>query len=316
MKLSRSSINSPLKAWALVDEGNPVLETQCLGLTEAMELPAQFYRVSLSRAWHFIPSFFTPNLLAKVQTSPKPLRSPWPLFLICGGRTAVKIGGHLKRNYGAFLVSLAPSLSFSCDKIVVESDRVDQKKRKIMTFGPLHRIQPETLLLARQNHYRKIDHLPKPRIGVFLKENEPLLPLLDHLISLYKKTPFSLMIHCESLTKETQQKIESKLTDIPHFLWNGQGENPYLGFLSHSDAIIISNSSSLKIAEATSTGKPIFIYPVSSINSYVRTLLQKGYAFTLQKDSYLFPHVFLPPLQEAQRVATLLQESYYQAISS
>ena len=118
------------------------------------------------------------------------------------------------------------------------------------------------------------------------------------------------MVHGQSLSEETRQQLTVALDKIPHSLWFGQEEDPYLGFLSHSDAIIVSNSSSLMVAEATSAGKPLFIYPVVSLSSYVETLLQKGYAFLLGRESSLFPRFMLPPLQEKQRVAEILKESY------
>ena len=316
MKSLRSSTSNSKPVWALVDEGKHELETQCLSLVEAMELPAHLYRVSLSAFWQLIPTLLIPDLISKVKVTPKPLNSPWPALIICGGTKALKVGSYIKNVHGGFLVSLGSTLSFSSDKMILVGNSTEQVKKKIITLGPLHRIQQDNLLNARQHIYRKLEHLPKPRVGIFLNGQEPLKPLFEILLSLCKKSPFSLMIHTEASSTETFREIETTLAEIPHVCWDGQGENPYLGFLSHSDAVILSNTSSLKIAEATSTGKPIFMYCTVSKDSFSNVLLEKGYIFELKKDVNLFPRVFLPPLHESQRVAGIIQEAYLKSISS
>ncbi len=316
MKSSRSPISSSLNTWVLVDEGNAFVETQCLGLIEALDFPAHFHRVSLPTLWRYIPHFLLPGLLKKATSRPKPLKQPWPTLIICGGPIALKLGSALRKKQTAFLISLDTSLNFSSDMQIYSSDRIAQKDKKIMTLGPMHRISPESLLQARQHTYRKVDHLPKPRVGVFLSAGDPLAPLLDMLIKLHKKSPISLMIHCHSMSVENQQMCEQILSKIPYILWKGEGQNPYVGFLAHSDAVIVSNTSPLLVAEATSTRKPLFIYQTATPTAYVKSLLQKGYAFPLTSDTNLFPHVYLPPLQEADRVAHLIKEAYFKTISS
>ncbi len=316
MKSSRSSTNSTKPVWALVDEGNYELETQCLSLVEAMELPAHLYRISLSTFWQLIPTLLIPNLISKVKVTPKPLKSPWPALIICGGAKALKVGSFIKNIHGGYLVSLGTSLGFSSDKMIVVGSSTEAVKKKINTLGPLHRIQQDKLLNARQHIYRKLERIPKPRVGVILNGQEPLRPLFEILLSLHKKSPFSLMIHLGVSSAEAYKEIESGFADIPHVCWDGKDDNPYLGFLAHSDAVIVSNTSSLKIAEATSTGKPIFMYCTASKDSFTNALLEKGYIFELKKDVNLFPRVFLPPLHESQRVAGIIQEAYLKSISS
>jgi len=198
----------------------------------------------------------------------------------------------------------------SFQKIIIESHMQGEKNNQIMTFGPLHRIYSEGLSEARKTFYRKIDHLPKPRVGIFLGGGEPLESLLESLTLLYKKAPFSLMIYRETLLEDKKEIFSEALKEIPYILWDGKGEDPYLGFLAHSDAIIVSNTSSLMVAEATSAGKPLFIYCSSALDPYSQSLIQKGYATLLTTDSSLFARSYLPLLQETQRVARLLEEAY------
>jgi len=315
MRSLRLPIANHAKAWVLVDEGNPSLETQCLGLVEAMDFPAHLHRVSLPWLWRNLPLWAGPNIMFRVQSSPKPLMSPWPSFVICAGKVGLKIGNYLRKRHHAYTVAFEPA-SASFHKIIVEGHTSSEKRNKIMTFGPLHRIQPGVILQARQAFYRKIDHLPKPRVGVFLEGSEPLEPLIETLISLYKKNPFSLMIHGKALSEESLKRLAIAFKKIPHLLWYGQEEDPYLGFLAHSDAIVVSPTSSLMVAEAGSVGKPLFIYPSFGLNAYVQTLMQKGYAPLLSKESHLFSGPVLSPLQETQRVAQIIKDAYAEALAN
>lgn len=309
MRLPRLSIVNPRKAWILVDQNNPLLEMQCLAVAELMDFPAHLHRVSMPWFWRYMPLGLGVDVTVRAHSTPKPLMTPWPSFVLCSGSVALKIGTYLRKKHHTFTVALGTSSS-SFHKVVLEGHQQDEKSNKIITLGPLHRIHADVLLQARKTFYRKIDHLPKPRVGLFLEGEEPLEPLREELICLYKKTPFSLMIHGGMLSEKNKKYLTAFPQEIPQLFWHGQENDPYLGFLAHSDAIIVSNSSSLKVAQASSAGTSLFIYPSRPLNAYVQTLIQKGYASLLTRDSFLFSRSRLPPLQEAKRVASLLKEAY------
>jgi mitochondrial fission protein ELM1 len=298
-----------------VDENNPFLETQCLAVVEAMDLPAHLHRVSMPRLWHYLPLGMFPDIMIRVHSAPKPLTSPWPTFVMCGGKVALKIGTYLRKKHNTFTVALGPASS-SFHKVLLKSHKQEEKKNTIMTLGPLHRIHPALLAQGRKTFYRKIDHLPNPRIGLLLEGEEDIHSLTDTLTFLYKKAPFSLMIYGKGLSEEKQKHLAVSFENIPHLLWKGQQVDPYLGFLAHSEATIVSNASSLMVAEASSLGKPLFIYPSASLDMYTDVLIKRGYATILNKDSILLSRFILPPLQEAQRVAEIVKDAYLQALAN
>ena len=49
------------------------------------------------------------------------------------------------------------------------------------------------------------------------------------------------------------------LRDTGADVWDETGDNPYLGFLAHADAIIVTGDSVNMVSEATSTGKPVHV---------------------------------------------------------
>ena len=54
----------------------------------------------------------------------------------------------------------------------------------------------------------------------------------------------------------------SYLSSLPHYayLWGSKEENPYLGFLSCADNLIVTGDSVSMCCEATATGKPLQIF--------------------------------------------------------
>ena len=43
-------------------------------------------------------------------------------------------------------------------------------------------------------------------------------------------------------------------------IWNGTGDNPYFGYLSHADQIVATCDSVNMVSEACATGKPVYVF--------------------------------------------------------
>jgi hypothetical protein len=43
-------------------------------------------------------------------------------------------------------------------------------------------------------------------------------------------------------------------------VWEGQGENPYPGFLAHADAFVVPGDSVNMTGEACATGRPVYVF--------------------------------------------------------
>jgi hypothetical protein len=85
------------------------------------------------------------------------------------------------------------------------------------------------------------------------------------------------------------------------------GPNPYDGFLSHAEHVMVTADSVTMLSEAAGTGRPVHILPLDGAHPkferFHRELIARGIAKrfdgTLADWSY-------PPLQEARRVAEIL----------
>ena len=50
--------------------------------------------------------------------------------------------------------------------------------------------------------------------------------------------------------------------ELPGWVWDGEGANPYSAFLAVADAILVTEDSTNMAVEAASTGKPVHILPL------------------------------------------------------
>jgi hypothetical protein len=53
--------------------------------------------------------------------------------------------------------------------------------------------------------------------------------------------------------------VKERLQDVPHVLWEGQGENPYFAYLGLADYIVVTCDSVSMVTEACATGKPVYV---------------------------------------------------------
>ena len=55
----------------------------------------------------------------------------------------------------------------------------------------------------------------------------------------------------------------ARLGDLPGWIWDGTGPNPYFAFLHYADHVLVTIDRANRAAEAASTGKPVHILPMT-----------------------------------------------------
>ena len=58
---------------------------------------------------------------------------------------------------------------------------------------------------------------------------------------------------------EAMRALASAIAELPHFIWDGSGANPYYAFLAAADVIIATEDSVNMVTEAAGTGKPVYV---------------------------------------------------------
>ena len=62
--------------------------------------------------------------------------------------------------------------------------------------------------------------------------------------------------------QENEAIIWDSLKDTDAFIWDGEGENPYMGMLAWADYILVTADSVSMLSEACTTGKPVYMIPM------------------------------------------------------
>src|SRR5207302_3636650 len=110
---------------------------------------------------------------------------------------------------------------------------------------------------------------------------------------------------------EAARALSTALHDRPHYVWDGNGDNPYFGLLGLADFIVVTCDSVNMISEAASTGKPVYIemLPGGSVHSarFLECLRETG--ITRDFHGTLAPYSYMPlndRARAAERVGQLL----------
>jgi mitochondrial fission protein ELM1 len=114
----------------------------------------------------------------------------------------------------------------------------------------------------------RVAALKPPFIGVLIGGSnaayrlgtEEMQPLARQLAASAREKNASLLITPSRRTSpEALRVLKGELAQVPHFLWDGQGDNPYFGILGLADFLVVTCDSVNMVSEAASTGKPVYV---------------------------------------------------------
>lgn len=257
----------------IVTEGLAGTENQCIGVAEALGVDYELKRIQLKQPWKLL----SPPLLTGLSSSfYPPLSPPWPDILIASGRKSVLVSLFIKkRSKGrTFIVQLQdPKISPQHFDLVAapyhDSIRGDNV---IVTDGAPNKVTEKRLEEGQRKFAEILKNLPSPRVAVLIGGNsrayamtqEDTKKLAGQLKDLSEKTGAGLMITASRRTGEKNKQILKQTLSGPDiYFWDGDGENPYFGFLGWADVILVSEDSVSMMSEAATTGKPVYKVPLT-----------------------------------------------------
>lgn len=261
-----------LTIWA-VSDGRIGIEAQVLGLAEAVarRRPAD---VVLKRiGWRFglgrLPWRMIPRWALKAES---PIGPPWPDLWIGAGRASLPLSTQVRAWSGGrtFVVQTqdprgaAPAFDLVVPPLHDELDGPNV----LPIVGAPNRMNAEGFArdLAAMRH--RIDPLPRPRVAMIVggKSNSHDLPperaraMAAKVAEAVRAVGGSLLVSFTRRTPARAQAIlRQGLADVPGWIWDGEGENPYFAFLAAADIILVTEDSTNLATDAASTGKPIHV---------------------------------------------------------
>jgi|ERR1043166_4691509 mitochondrial fission protein ELM1 len=309
--------------WIITD-GKAGMESQCLGLAEALGLEPQIKRIRLRRLWRIFSPYLNIGRGFSVSSKGDPIKPPWPDIVIASGRLSVIPSLFVKKKTGgkSFHIQIqnpvVPPDLF--DLVVVPSHDKLQGRNVITIEGALHRVTSERLKTGAEKWRPRLGTLLHPIIAVLLGgsndnyrlDPKTIMQLGAQLEALAHKENATLLVTPSRRTGTVNTVLLSALLhDTRNTIWNGHGENPYYGMLGLADAILVTCDSVNMISEACATGKPVHIIRLpghsekfASFHEYlVRTGRARFFNGALERWDY-------PPLREMERLASIIHAAY------
>lgn len=255
----------------MCDDGKVGTQNQCVGLAEGLGYEARVIPVKARFPWSLLPASLWPVPLKGLEGMP--LKAPWPALIIAAGRASVAPTAAIKKlTQGRTQVVQMQNPRVSASRFdAIISPRHDglTGPRIIETKGALHRVTRQRLGEDGARFAPLYAHLPRPYTAVLIggtnrcytmgpKEIRTLVALLKKAL---QETGGSLLVSISRRTSsENTHALKDALGDMPAYVWDGEGENPYFGFLGLADFVVVTCDSVSMTSEACATGRPVYSY--------------------------------------------------------
>jgi mitochondrial fission protein ELM1 len=302
--------------WAMTD-GKAGMEVQCVGLAEALGFEPVLKRIQVTKPWRWLPPRLIPDPLDTIGPKLDSLEPPWPEVLIASGRQTVASAMAIRRasEGRTFTVQIQnPVVDPALFDVVVtpQHDRL-KAPNVIVTTGSLNRVTEARLGAAAARFGPRLAHLPRPRLAVMLGGRNRAYRftraiarrLGERLAHLSRSEGVGLLVTASRRTDARVMRIlREALAGRPVEIWDGEGENPYYGFLALADAFVVTGDSVNMVCEAATTGKPVHVVDLkggsAKFERFHRTLGEAGitrrFEGRLERWSY-------PALRDTERAA-------------
>lgn len=263
---------SNLSCW-LLSEPKAGMAVQCSSLAEAMGIEGEPRQITRRFPWSILP--LSMWLAGTHATGPgsNAIAPPWPNLLISCGRYAAGVAMAIRRASAGrtFNVHVQdPRISpHRFDLLIVpEHDRVRGENVLVMQ-GSLHKVTESRLAAEADRFAASVAHLPRPRAAVLIGGpnrayrlgEEEAKRIASQLAQAAEREGLGLMMTVSRRTQPAALAILRQTLEqagVPFVLWDGEGENPYFGYLGLADLILVTADSVNMTCEASATGKPVY----------------------------------------------------------
>lgn len=264
---------SPVAApcWC-ISKGMAGMNSQTSGLARAVGLEFEFKNTVMKFPWNCLPTGWLPRS-NDILRRPRALDGEPPRLVISCGRHGIIPALYLKKKLGrrVFTVHIQdPKIDPGGFDLVVIPKHDDTRGPNVyLTTGALHYVTQEKLdEAARSPEAASLTAGRKPTVVVLLGGKNGYYSFseadVDHLISKLQRITAGNDVHLAVLPSrrtpgEGTRRFEQTFGDR-HFVWDGQGTNPYFAALATAQYLIVTGDSVSMVTEATATGRPVFVH--------------------------------------------------------
>jgi len=273
---------SPLpRVWVLADD-RPGNTTQSVGLAESLAWPYEIKQLRCRLFAGLHNRLLRASLRGIHRGGSSPLEPPWPALVIAAGRRTAPVALWIREQSGGRtrLVELGRKGGDAAElfdlSVIPEYGRLLPHPNRIVTRAPLTRITPE-LLEAASEQWRDtlVEAGAAPRIaflvggssGQYWLGAEGARRMGEEVAEMARRAGGSLFVTTSRRTGEAATRaLQTGLGPVACFYaWRPDADaagNPYRGYLALADAFVITGDSESILAEACSTGSPVYVYPL------------------------------------------------------
>jgi uncharacterized protein len=264
----------PITTWILTD-GKAGDEQPCLAVAEALGLTADMRRVKPRRPFAWLMPWGPIDRAEAPDRRGSPIAPPYPDLVIASGRRSVPYLRAVKRlSQGrTFTVFLKDPRTGARTADVLWVPAHDQLRGEnvLATLTPPHRVSTTRLAAARAHPDPRLAPVASPRVAVLAGGDsrhhrfapEDIARFANDLAELVRSGA-GLMI---SMSRRTPDRLRETLVALAAehraFLWDGSGDNPYVGMLALAEAVVVTGDSFNMVGEAAATGAPILVFEPS-----------------------------------------------------
>ena len=264
-------MNVKPRTWLLTD-GKAGMESQCLGLAEALGVVPEIKRIAPRLPWRWLPPQLWLSPLHAPGATGDALAPPWPDLLIATGRATVAPALAIRKAGGGATVAVQiqnPTVDPGrFDVVIAPAHDGLAGENVVTTLGALHRVTPKRLDAAARRFAPRYAALPRPLVAVLLggANRQFRMPAetaerLGQLLADAAAHGAGLAVTPSRRTGDGNlRRIAARLDGLPVDIWDGNGENPYFGILALADAIVVTGDSVNMVSEACATGKPVHVF--------------------------------------------------------
>jgi mitochondrial fission protein ELM1 len=273
--------HEPPRMWVLTDT-HPGNTTQSVGLARALGWTYEVKALRFTPLIHLhdvLLGAFGATRLGLQQTQSAPLVPPWPDLVISTGWRTAHIARWIKKQSrdrtrlvqmgrkGTHVAALY-DLAISCRYF-----RLPPHPRRVETLAPITQVSVEQLTQAAERWRDRFASAPSPRIALLVggssyayRFDPDTAQRLGEEVRAFVASVGGTVFATTSRRTGPQATaaLKKALGDSCSFYeWQpNQSDNPYLAFLASADILIVTGESESMLAEATATGKPVYIYPL------------------------------------------------------
>ena len=255
-----------------ISKGMAGMNSQTSGLARAVGFDFEFKDTVMKFPWNCLPVGWVPRSKDVLRDS-RVLNGEPPRLVVSCGRHGIVPALYLKKKLGkaVFTVHIQdPKMDTSGFDLVVIPRHDDTRGPNVyLTMGALHYVSAEKLSeAARSPEAAALTSGRKTTVAVLLGGKNGYYSFsqadVEHLVAKLKRITAAGDVHLAILKSrrtpdDVAKRFEAEFGD-EHFVWNGEGGNPYFAALATADYLIVTGDSVSMVTEATTKGRPVFVH--------------------------------------------------------